>query len=267
MAIFLTARQRAIVKGTIQEARRRYGDGHAGAKASRIAVMTMFTESGARVLANINVPVSLKIPHDLLDWTSDGLGHDHASVGSYQQQTGTAWTVPQSATTMNSPNGWGTPYELMDPPVAAGKFFDAMEDRHPNLSWVSSSLDPWIIAQDVQGSAFTGTPNEFNHYSSVRGGNYQLEFRRAWAAVALMWAFSSPNKTPKPIPAPKPKPKPTPKPGKPVITQVRPGQYLGALAANWRTTPQQIVAWNKAKYPSLVNEPNLIKIGWKLRVR
>lgn len=69
-------------------------------------------------------------------------------------------------------------------------------------------------------------------------------------------------------PAPKPSPKPAPKPSPaPVYHVVVSGEFLGKIAANYHTTIPQLVAWNKAAYPTLASNPNFIRIGWKLRVR
>lgn len=258
MAVILSKRQRAICRGTIHEAKRRYGTGWDAKKAACIAVMTMKTESGCRVLANANVPESIKLPHDLLGWSYDGLGHDHASIGSYQQQTGTAWTVPKSATTMGSPNGWGTPAELMDPPTAAGKFFDAMDTNVPDWRTKNS----WVVAQDVQGSAFQGYPTANNNWSSVYGGNYKSQRAAAIGIVGLLWLGVRPTK-PTPIPPP---PKPAPKPptqtsSKKVYIRVRPGDTLSSIAAHWNTT------WQHLQQINGIPDPDRIQIGQKVRVK
>jgi len=43
------------------------------------------------------------------------------------------------------------------------------------------------------------------------------------------------------------------------------GATLGIIAGQWSTTVDQLVAWNKAKYPSIT--PNYIQAGWVIRVR
>lgn len=48
-------------------------------RACYIAITTAFQESGIRILANTKYPASLKYPHD-------GVGHDHDSVGIFQQR-------------------------------------------------------------------------------------------------------------------------------------------------------------------------------------
>lgn len=53
----------------------------------------------------------------------------------------------------------------------------------------------------------------------------------------------------------------------PVYYTVRSGDTLGAIAKKYGTTVAKLVYWNKAKYPSLATNPNLIQVGWKLRVK
>lgn len=45
------------------------------------------------------------------------------------------------------------------------------------------------------------------------------------------------------------------------------GNTLGYLAGKYGTTVKNIQSWNAKAYPSLVKNPNYIKVGWKLRVR
>ena len=47
---------------------------------------------------------------------------------------------------------------------------------------------------------------------------------------------------------------------------VRSGDCLSVIAERFGTSVNQIVAWNRATYPSLANNANLIQIGWNLRV-
>lgn len=62
-----------------------------------------------------------------------------------------------------------------------------------------------------------------------------------------------------PAPAPKPAPAPAPKP----IKQYRvvSGDTLSGIASRYHTTVNQLVAWNP-----IIKNPNLIQIGWVLRV-
>lgn len=90
-----------------------------------IALATAMQESGLRNLANPKVPDSLRIPNE-------GLGHDHLSVGIFQQQP---W--------------WGALRELMNPRIAALKFFTALLKVG---GW--QQMAPTVAAQAVQRSAY-----------------------------------------------------------------------------------------------------------------
>lgn len=62
-------------------------------------------------------------------------------------------------------------------------------------------------------------------------------------------------------------PTPTPSPTPSYKTyRVRSGDTLSAIASRYHTSWQQLVSWNKAKYPTLVHNPDTIHIGWVLRV-
>lgn len=93
-----------------------------------VALATAIQESGLRNLANDQaVPESLNYPND-------GTGHDHDSIGLFQQRPSM---------------GWGTVAQIMDPVYAAGKFYEKL-----------LRLDGWETmtiaeaAQAVQISAF-----------------------------------------------------------------------------------------------------------------
>jgi murein DD-endopeptidase MepM/ murein hydrolase activator NlpD len=96
-----------------------------------IAVATAMQESSLRNQANSNVPRSLTIPHD-------AVGHDHDSVGLFQQRP-------------NPPDGegtWGTVEDLMTPAISAGKFYNALLQVR---GWQQMELTD--AAQAVQKSA------------------------------------------------------------------------------------------------------------------
>ncbi|MGF1663477.1 MAG: C40 family peptidase [Kineosporiaceae bacterium] len=105
-------------------------------QALRVALAVAAQESMFRNYANDgtgelrpdqrDVDRSLRYPHD-------AVGRDHGSVNVFQQQY--PW--------------WGSLDELMDPPTAAGKFFDALVDVP---GW--ESLPITVAAQRVQRSAF-----------------------------------------------------------------------------------------------------------------
>ncbi len=65
--------------------------------------------------ANSNNPESLRLPHG-------AVGHDHRSVGLFQQQVGGAVSTAD----------WGTTEELMKPQISADKFLDALASAAPH---------------------------------------------------------------------------------------------------------------------------------------
>ena len=70
-----------------------------------VALATALQESSLRNLANDQaVPESLNYPND-------GTGHDHDSIGLFQQRPSM---------------GWGTVAQIMDPVYAAGKFYEKL---------------------------------------------------------------------------------------------------------------------------------------------
>ena len=90
-----------------------------------IAIATAIQESGLRVLANPAVP-------DSYDYTHDGEGFDHDSVGLFQQR-----------------QSWGPTEVLMDPAGSAGLFYDKLVSID---GWESMTVAG--AAQAVQVSAF-----------------------------------------------------------------------------------------------------------------
>lgn len=103
-----------------------------------IAIMMALQESSLRVLANANVPASLRYPHD-------GVGNDHDSLGTAQQRPAA---------------GWGTVEQLMDPAYNVRAFYGG--PNGPNRGSPRGLLDipGWQFmskgqaAQAVQVSAF-----------------------------------------------------------------------------------------------------------------
>lgn len=163
----------------------------------RMALMTPRPESGMLNIASANVPESQRYPHDLLSWSSDGLGHDHASMGMYQQQTGYAHTpanggsprnpATMEQSTMSSPDGWGTPEQLMHIPYQVRAFLNQMgrEWYHGHPATVFIPDRPWSLGercQLVQGSAF---PSRYQPFYKWAGNfmRYNLRFRRAWRST------------------------------------------------------------------------------------
>lgn len=95
-------------------------------QAAAIGVMTARQESSLLVLANPSVPDSESYPHQ-------GDGHDHDSVGLFQQRPS---------------QGWGTVGQLMDPGYASSAFLSALAQVP---GW--QDLPMWQAAQAVQRSA------------------------------------------------------------------------------------------------------------------
>src|SRR5271170_254974 len=91
----------------------------AGEEGAQIALMVAYTESS-------------------LENLGPELGND-GSLGLFQQRAAA---------------GWGTASEEQDPTDAAGMFVERLL-RVP--SW--QSMAPWVAAQDVQDSAFSGVPS------------------------------------------------------------------------------------------------------------
>lgn len=116
-----------------------------------VALATALQESGLRNLANPNVPESLRIPNE-------GTGHDHLSVGIFQQQP---W--------------WGSIRDLMTPAVAAAKFFAKLLKVG---GW--QQMAPTVAAQAVQGSAF---PDAYAAQVPAATLFYRQHLREALAAA------------------------------------------------------------------------------------
>ncbi|GAA2501631.1 C40 family peptidase [Terrabacter carboxydivorans] len=125
--------------------------GRAGAY---VAIMVALAESDLRILSNPNDPAGASIP-------SQGVGHDHDSLGLFQQRP-----------------GWGSAARRMDATESTNLFVDALLQVN---GW--QSMTPWYAAQTVQRSAFTGRPTGANGGSSVVGGNYLRQASRAAAIL------------------------------------------------------------------------------------
>lgn len=114
--------------------------------AARIALMTADTESS-------------------LEDLGPRAGND-GSLGLFQQRAAA---------------GWGTPAEELNPAEATGMFVSRLL-RVPG--W--AALRPWVAAQLVQRSAFTGVPSAANGGSSVVGGNYRAHWAASGAILAAV---------------------------------------------------------------------------------
>ena len=95
-------------------------------RAMVVAIATALQETQLKNLANPKVPESMKLPHD-------GTGTNYDSLGIFQQRASL----------------WGTPAQLMDPAVAAAKFFTKLQKVS---GWEKMSVTG--AAQAVQRSAF-----------------------------------------------------------------------------------------------------------------
>ena len=130
----LTARQAAVAQGYISVGKQ-LGVPRDG---QIVAIMMALQESSLRVLANSNVPASLRFPHD-------GVGSDHDSLGTAQQRPAA---------------GWGSVGQLMDPTYNVRAFYGG--PNGPNNGSPRGLLDipGWQFmskgqaAQAVQVSAF-----------------------------------------------------------------------------------------------------------------
>jgi cell wall-associated NlpC family hydrolase len=121
-----------------------------GPKAALFAVTVALAESQLRSLGNSNDSASR--------WLDpQGMGHDHDSVGIFQQRA-----------------SWGSAAARMDPTTSTNLFMDALLQLP---GW--STQDPWVVAQEVQRSVYDGTPTTTNGYSSVYGGNYRAQLDEA----------------------------------------------------------------------------------------
>lgn len=96
-------------------------------RAADVALATCLVETNLKMYANSNVPESLTLVHD-------AVGHDHLSVGLFQQQT------PM----------WGTCAQCMDAAYSTGHFLR----RLTAFDW--TAITNGQAAQKVQGSAFPG---------------------------------------------------------------------------------------------------------------
>jgi hypothetical protein len=100
-------------------------------RAWEIAVATALQESGLKNQATATYPETLRFPYDKV-------GDDHDSVGLFQQRPS---------------QGWGTPSELMDPRIAAARFYKKLgEVVTTRRGWEKERLT--VIAQAVQRSGF-----------------------------------------------------------------------------------------------------------------
>ena len=103
-----------------------------------VAIATALQESSLQVYANDNPTYPVVVAHSMA-LAHDSVGHDHDSVGLFQQRP----SPPEGA------GGWGTVKQLMDPETSARKFYSALKGIH---GW--QQLPVTVAAQQVQNSAF-----------------------------------------------------------------------------------------------------------------
>lgn len=172
-----------------------------GTQGALIGLMVGITESHLRMYANTGVPISEKNPAWLqLPKGDRALGHDHDSVGVFQQRVSTGWSVNGNTPTQD------VVWQLMDTVYGAQAFFgtpkgaklpdglkqpSALKKGLQNLDgW--EKMDPWVAAQKVQISAYDGRPRKANNFSEVFGGNYKGNMDEAQQILNTYWA-STPN--------------------------------------------------------------------------
>lgn len=131
---------KAVLETVSDFARAKHWDARRTFRVAHMVLMCIITESNMRVLANPNVPDSLKIPHD-------GLGHDHASVGLFQQQ------VPM----------WGSAHDCMSIPISTGKFLHSLDAKGLTVFTLHPPVPNWLRIQRVQGSAYADGSNYEKH--------------------------------------------------------------------------------------------------------
>ena len=112
-------------------------------------------ESGPRNLYNTNVPGSDKYPND-------GAGHDHTSLGAFQQLSGGDGRDGKP---------WGTDAQLMDPAWAAKRFYENLQVVDP-----SGSMSP--------GEAGYATQRPADKSAYIRIVNDNVATARTWLAQA-----------------------------------------------------------------------------------
>ena len=130
-----------------------------GGRAAVLALMIGITESGLRILGNPNDPSADGLP-------SQGIGFDHDSLGIFQQRP-----------------SWGTAAQRLDPVTSTNLLLDRVADL-PN----GVNEEPWVVAQQVQVSAYDGDPRPANNFSNVYGGNYRALLPEATGLAVLIGA-------------------------------------------------------------------------------
>ncbi len=144
-----------------------------GRIAAQIAIMTAITESNLKRLGNPNDPNGTQLPNE-------GWGYDHDSLGLFQQRP-----------------SWGSAAQRMDPIVSTGLFLDVLLEVR---DW--QVRPPWVVAQQVQRSAFSDGSNYLVHAAAaagvvdvVLGTSAECDATTNGQAVALPAGFALPAGT------------------------------------------------------------------------
>jgi len=133
----------------------------------------------------------------------------------------------------------------MDVGTSTGKFLDALG---PPSRWQMKTN--WMACQDVQRSAFSN------------GSNYRENDARAIQIGNALWGLSPTT----PPPDPDSGVTSTPAEQTSGVYTVLPGDSLSTIAFRTGTTVAELVALNQGSFPTLAHNPNVIEIGWKLRL-
>lgn len=178
-----------------------------GQKGALIGLMAGLAESRLTNPASDEIPESKKSP-DWLAISEDQRtsGSDHDSIGLMQQRPSTGWsTYGGNYDVADSETKRQIAWQIMNPVYAAQAFFGTPPNAqlpsslaNPNAirkgvqnkdGW--QSKDPWVIAQDVQVSAYDGNPRSANNFNSVYGGNYKAQMEDAQDYLSEYWDSSS----------------------------------------------------------------------------
>lgn len=156
----------------------------------------------------------------------------HDAVGSDHRSVG---LFQQQVTGPNgNPAGWGTTEQLMDPKVSCDKFLNALGEK-----WRNQANTNWEICQAVQHSAFAD------------GSNYRKHDGLAGQLANQLWGNGNqPPVHPDYV--------------------VKSGDNLTKIASRYPEawiTAASIAKANIDRHPSLAHNPNLIEVGWRLRIR
>ena len=157
-----------------------------GKQGALIGLMVGLDESGLRILANSNIPLSESNPN------KQGDGSDHSSLGVFQQQIDTNWS-----TISTDRNNSAAVNQLMDPMYNAEAFFGSppgskapsqlSKGLQNHADW--QSKEPWIAAQEVQASA---DPTGANYHAQLAAAQNLLNlYYDSSPAIALPIPFTA----------------------------------------------------------------------------